>query len=105
MTRADHLLVIIMEECAEIQQATAKALRFGLDDAAPGQKIRPWTATPGGCSPNTPICPPCVSSKSPRRRSGRRHTKCGPRLRAAGRVAVVIERPVDSRRRAIHVGQ
>lgn len=36
----DHereLLVILMEECAEIQYHCAKAIRFGLADAAPGQ--------------------------------------------------------------------
>lgn len=32
MTRQEHLLVILAEECAEIQQEVAKALRFGLDD-------------------------------------------------------------------------
>jgi hypothetical protein len=32
MTRKEHLLVILMEECAEIQKECAKALRFGLDE-------------------------------------------------------------------------
>ena len=32
MKREEHLLVILAEECAEIQQAVTKALRFGLDD-------------------------------------------------------------------------
>ncbi len=32
MTRHEHLLVILMEECAEVQKECAKALRFGLDD-------------------------------------------------------------------------
>lgn len=36
MTRLDHLLVILMEECAEVQYATSKVLRFGLDDHPPG---------------------------------------------------------------------
>lgn len=31
----EHLLVCIMEEAAEIQQAAAKALRFGLNDGYP----------------------------------------------------------------------
>ena len=31
MNRVEHLLVCIMEECAELQQAASKALRFGLD--------------------------------------------------------------------------
>lgn len=36
MTRTEHLLVILMEECAEVAKTCAKALRFGLDDHAPG---------------------------------------------------------------------
>ena len=35
MNKTEHLLTCLMEECAEIQKATAKALRFGLDDHAP----------------------------------------------------------------------
>lgn len=35
MNRLDHLLVILMEEAAEVQQAAAKALRFGLYDGYP----------------------------------------------------------------------
>ena len=35
MNKTEHLLICIMEECAEIQQACAKALRFGLDDGHP----------------------------------------------------------------------
>lgn len=35
MTRTEHLLVILMEECAEIQKEASKALRFGLDDHHP----------------------------------------------------------------------
>ena len=35
MTKLEHLLVIAAEECAEIQHAIAKALRFGLDDTGP----------------------------------------------------------------------
>lgn len=31
MTRDEHLMVIGMEECAEIQQRLSKALRFGLE--------------------------------------------------------------------------
>ena len=32
MNRQEHLLTVLMEECAEIQQAVAKSLRFGLED-------------------------------------------------------------------------
>ena len=32
MNRVEYLLVCLMEECAEVQQAAAKALRFGLTD-------------------------------------------------------------------------
>ena len=35
MNRQEHLLVIVAEECAEIQHAIAKALRFGLEDIGP----------------------------------------------------------------------
>ena len=31
MTETEHLLVCIMEEAAEVQQAAAKCLRFGLE--------------------------------------------------------------------------
>lgn len=45
MTTVEHLLVCLMEECAEIQYAAAKALRFGLDDTfrpdlTPRQELR-----------------------------------------------------------------
>ena len=33
MTREEHLLVCLIEECAEVQKAATKALRFGLDDS------------------------------------------------------------------------
>lgn len=38
MTRRDHLLVILMEECAEVAQRASKALRFGLDEIEPDQE-------------------------------------------------------------------
>ena len=38
MTRTEHLLVCLAEEAAEIQQAVAKALRFGLGDGYPNTK-------------------------------------------------------------------
>lgn len=31
MTRQEHLMIIAMEECAEVQQRLSKALRFGLE--------------------------------------------------------------------------
>lgn len=35
MNTTEHLLVCLAEECAEVQQAVAKALRFGLSDGYP----------------------------------------------------------------------
>lgn len=35
MNVTEHLLVCLAEECAEVQQAVAKTLRFGLDDGYP----------------------------------------------------------------------
>lgn len=35
MNKAEHLLTCLIEECAEVQQAATKALRFGLDDGHP----------------------------------------------------------------------
>ena len=35
MNREQYLLVCLMEECAEVQQVAAKALRFGLDNHHP----------------------------------------------------------------------
>lgn len=37
MTREEHLLVILAEECSEISKEVSKALRFGLDNKEPGQ--------------------------------------------------------------------
>ena len=37
MTREEHLLTIIAEECVEIAKNATKALRFGLDDCEPGK--------------------------------------------------------------------
>lgn len=36
MNRTEHLLTCLIEECAEVQKAVAKALRFGLSDGYPG---------------------------------------------------------------------
>lgn len=37
MTRTEHLLAILAEECAEVSQRATKALRFGLDERQPAQ--------------------------------------------------------------------
>lgn len=37
MTRTEHLLTILAEECAEVAQRASKALRFGLAEVQPGQ--------------------------------------------------------------------
>lgn len=39
MTRTEHLLFILAEECAEVAQRAAKAARFGLDEIQPGQTL------------------------------------------------------------------
>jgi len=39
MTKQDHLLTVLIEECSEVQKIACKALRFGLDDANPASKI------------------------------------------------------------------
>ena len=37
MTRTEHLLTILSEECAEVSQRVSKALRFGLGEVQAGQ--------------------------------------------------------------------
>jgi NTP pyrophosphatase (non-canonical NTP hydrolase) len=37
MTRTEHLLTILAEECAEVAQRASKAARFGLAEVQPGQ--------------------------------------------------------------------
>lgn len=37
MTRTEHLLTILAEECCEVAHRATKALRFGLDEVQPGQ--------------------------------------------------------------------
>lgn len=39
MTRTDHLLVILMEECAEVTQRASKILRFGLSEIQADQNL------------------------------------------------------------------
>ncbi|BCB28403.1 hypothetical protein SKTS_32890 [Sulfurimicrobium lacus] len=39
MNREQYLLVCLAEECAEVAQRVSKALRFGLDEIQPGQKL------------------------------------------------------------------
>ena len=36
MNITEHLLTCLTEECAEVQKAVSKALRFGLEDGYPG---------------------------------------------------------------------
>lgn len=36
MNLKEHLLTVLSEECAEVQQAVSKALRFGAKDSRPG---------------------------------------------------------------------
>jgi hypothetical protein len=38
VNRVEHLLTILGEECVEVAQRCSKALRFGVDEAEPGQK-------------------------------------------------------------------
>ena len=40
MTRTEHLLTILAEECAEVAKECSKALRFGLDDAYSGRTVK-----------------------------------------------------------------
>ena len=37
MTRLEHLLTIVSEECNEVAQRASKALRFGIHEVQPGQ--------------------------------------------------------------------
>lgn len=39
MTRTEHLLVILAEECAEVAQRAIKAARFGLQEVQPDQEL------------------------------------------------------------------
>jgi hypothetical protein len=39
LNRTEHLLTIAAEECAEVAQRIAKALRFGLHEIQPGQTL------------------------------------------------------------------
>ena len=39
MTRQEHLLIILMEECTEVAQRISKALRFGLTEIQPDQPL------------------------------------------------------------------
>ena len=38
MTRTEHLLTILSEECSEVSQRVSKALRFGLNEVQKGQE-------------------------------------------------------------------
>lgn len=39
MTRKEHILTIVAEECAEVHQRCSKALRFGMDEVQEGQLL------------------------------------------------------------------
>lgn len=39
MTRIEHILTIVSEECSEIAQHCSKAIRFGLLEVQPGQTL------------------------------------------------------------------
>lgn len=39
MTREEHLLTILAEECNEVAVRASKALRFGVDEVEPGQPL------------------------------------------------------------------
>jgi len=39
MNRQEHLLTILGEECSELHQDICKALRFGLEDKGPNNKL------------------------------------------------------------------
>ncbi len=41
MTKTEHLLICLSEECSEIIQAVSKALRFGLDNDYLGNTCAP----------------------------------------------------------------
>jgi hypothetical protein len=43
MTREEHLLIILAEECNEVAQRVAKALRFKLDDPDGTEPNQPYT--------------------------------------------------------------
>ena len=43
MTREEHLLVILAEECNEVAQRASKALRFGLKDPDGSEPGQPYT--------------------------------------------------------------
>lgn len=38
MTRQEHLLIILAEECNEVAQRASKALRFGMEEVQPEQE-------------------------------------------------------------------
>jgi len=43
MTKQEHLLVMLAEECAEVSQRATKALRFGLTDIKGSEPNQPYT--------------------------------------------------------------
>jgi len=43
MTKQEHLLVMLAEECAEVSQRATKALRFGLTNPKGSEPDQPYT--------------------------------------------------------------
>ena len=43
MTEKEHLLVLLIEECAEVSQRATKILRFGFNDPAGTEPDQPYT--------------------------------------------------------------
>jgi len=39
LNRSTYLLICLIEECAEVIQRVCKAIRFGLDETQPGQRL------------------------------------------------------------------
>lgn len=42
LNRPAYLLILLIEECAEIIQRACKCIRFGMDEKQPGQELANW---------------------------------------------------------------